>query len=148
MQVVCPHCRGNLEIPANEAGAATLCRLCGGKFQAPLPSAAPVNMYGQPSAFGPPDPVRDFVNKKIAAGLCGILLGGLGIHKFVLGFNNAGAIMLTVTIVSFVTGSCLIVPLLGMLAMSGIGLAEGIIYLTKSDEEFYQTYAVQKKEWF
>ncbi|MEX0716039.1 MAG: hypothetical protein WD066_05605 [Planctomycetaceae bacterium] len=29
-----------------------------------------------------------------------------------------------------------------------IGLVEGIIYLTKSDEEFYQTYIVGKKEWF
>jgi hypothetical protein len=25
---------------------------------------------------------------------------------------------------------------------------EGIIYLTKSDEEFYQTYQVNKKGWF
>ena len=29
-----------------------------------------------------------------------------------------------------------------------IGLIEGIIYLTKSDEEFVQTYIVNKKPWF
>jgi len=29
-----------------------------------------------------------------------------------------------------------------------IGLIEGIIYLTKSDEEFYQQYIVEKKGWF
>ena len=29
-----------------------------------------------------------------------------------------------------------------------IGLIEGIIYLTKSDEEFYNTYQVGKKPWF
>ncbi len=29
-----------------------------------------------------------------------------------------------------------------------IGLIEGIIYLTKSDEQFYQTYIVNKKTWF
>jgi hypothetical protein len=29
-----------------------------------------------------------------------------------------------------------------------IGLIEGIIYLTKTDEEFYQTYVVEKKAWF
>ena len=29
-----------------------------------------------------------------------------------------------------------------------IGLIEGIIYLTKSDQEFYQTYQVNKKGWF
>ncbi|MEY4085705.1 MAG: hypothetical protein RL074_1492, partial [Bacteroidota bacterium] len=28
------------------------------------------------------------------------------------------------------------------------GLIEGIIYLTKSDEEFYQTYQVGQKHWF
>ena len=29
-----------------------------------------------------------------------------------------------------------------------IGLIEGIIYLTKTDEDFYQTYVVEKKAWF
>ena len=27
-------------------------------------------------------------------------------------------------------------------------LIEGIIYLTKSDDEFYQTYLVEQKGWF
>ena len=34
------------------------------------------------------------------------------------------------------------------LVMEVIALIEGIIYLTKSDEEFYQLYEVEKKEWF
>jgi hypothetical protein len=29
-----------------------------------------------------------------------------------------------------------------------ISLIEGIIYLTKSDEEFYHTYILNKKNWF
>jgi len=29
-----------------------------------------------------------------------------------------------------------------------IGLIEGIIYLTKSDQEFLNTYVINKKEWF
>ncbi len=29
-----------------------------------------------------------------------------------------------------------------------IGIAEGIIYLTKSDEEFYHTYVAGRKDWF
>ena len=29
-----------------------------------------------------------------------------------------------------------------------IGLIEGIIYLTMTDEAFYQTYVVEKKKWF
>ena len=32
--------------------------------------------------------------------------------------------------------------------MAIIGLVEGIIYLTKSDEEFFKLYAIQKKQWF
>ncbi len=32
--------------------------------------------------------------------------------------------------------------------MAIIGLVEGILYLTKSDKDFYKTYIVSKKEWF
>lgn len=87
-------------------------------------------------------------SKKLAAGITGILLGSLGVHKFILGYTNAGVIMLVVTLACSVVGSCLIFPLLGSIAMGVIGLVEGIIYLTKSDEEFYRTYMVGKKEWF
>ncbi len=83
--------------------------------------------------------VTEFASKKLAAGLCGILLGSLGVHKFILGLTKPGIIMLVATIVTCGIAS----------AVTGIiGLIEGIIYLTKSDEEFYQTYAVEKKEWF
>ena len=85
------------------------------------------------------DEVKEFANKKVAAGVCGILLGALGVHKFILGLTTPGIIMLLVTLLS-----CgLFSPI-----MSIIGLVEGIIYLTKSDEDFYQTYAVEKKGWF
>lgn len=106
--------------------------------------------YGsqQYGVAGYADPVAEMAGKKIAAGICGILLGGLGVHKYILGFNTAGTVMLATTLVCSFTGACLIVPILGAMAMSVIGLIEGIIYLTKSDAEFYQLYGVQKKEWF
>ncbi len=87
--------------------------------------------------------------KKIAAGLCGILIGGLGIHKFVLGYQQEGIIMLSVFLVSFVIAiiTCGIATPLVMIP-GIVGLIEGIIYLTKSDEEFVQTYIVNKKPWF
>jgi TM2 domain-containing membrane protein YozV len=77
--------------------------------------------------------------KKIAAGICGILLGALGIHKFILGYTKQGLIMLLVSILT-----------LGLAAgiMALIGLIEGIIYLTKSDEEFVRIYVQGKKGWF
>ena len=94
--------------------------------------------YTGPGNPIPPD--RSQVSsKKLAAGICGILLGSLGIHKFILGYNTAGLIMLLATLLT-----CGIVGV----AMGVVGLIEGIIYLTKSDEEFYQTYMVGKKEWF
>jgi hypothetical protein len=37
---------------------------------------------------------------------------------------------------------------IGAIPMSIIGLIEGIIYLTKSDEEFHRMYVVGRKGWF
>ena len=92
--------------------------------------------------------VKEFASKKVVAGVLGILLGGLGIHKFVLGFPVAGAIMLVMFMVSFATGIFCFFPLFGCFVLGTIGLIEGIIYLTKTDEDFYRTYAVKKKSWF
>src|SRR5438128_9085056 len=36
-------------------------------------------------------------DKKIVAGICGILLGGLGIHKFVLGYTKEGILQIVIT---------------------------------------------------
>lgn len=74
-------------------------------------------------------------NKKIVAGVLALLLGYLGVHKFVLGYTTEGIIQIVITLVSCGIGG--IVPFI-----------EGIIYLTKTDEEFYQTYQVNKRGWF
>lgn len=74
-------------------------------------------------------------SKRIVAGILAILLGGLGVHKFYLGYTTPGIIQLVLGICTF--GAAGIVALI-----------EGIIYLTKSDAEFIQTYQVNKKEWF
>jgi TM2 domain-containing membrane protein YozV len=77
--------------------------------------------------------------KRIAAAVCAILLGSLGVHKFILGLTAPGLIMLIATVVTCGVGA----------AVTGlVGIIEGIIYLTKSDEEFYQEYMVNKKAWF
>ena len=79
---------------------------------------------------------------KVAAGILGILLGSLGIHKFYLGYTKEGIIMLAVSIVGgFLFG-------VGPAIMGLFGLIEGILYLTKSDEEFYKTYVENRKPWF
>jgi TM2 domain-containing membrane protein YozV len=78
-------------------------------------------------------------NNKLAAGLLGIMIGAFGAHKFVLGYNTAGIIMLLTTILTCGFGAIVMHP---------IGLIEGIIYLTKSDEEFHEIYEVGQRTWF
>jgi TM2 domain-containing membrane protein YozV len=78
-------------------------------------------------------------NKKLIAGILAIILGALGIHKFILGYQKEGIIMLVVSVVTCGIGAAV---------MGLIGLIEGIIYLTKTDDEFYQTYQVNQKPWF
>lgn len=78
-------------------------------------------------------------DKKIVAGILGILLGAFGIHKFYLGYTKEGVIMLLVTLLTLGFGG---------FVMGVIGLIEGILYLTKSDEDFVATYVTGKKGWF
>lgn len=58
---------------------------------------------------------------KVAAGLLGIFLGGIGVHKFYMGKTGKGILYL-------------------LLCWTGIpaiiGFIEGIMYLTDSDEKF------------
>ena len=78
---------------------------------------------------------------KVAAGLLALFVGSLGIHKFYLGYKSEGIIMLVITLL----GSLV---LIGPFVMGVISLIEGIIYLTKSDEDFNRTYVQNKKGWF
>ncbi len=73
--------------------------------------------------------------KKIVCGILGILIGSLGIHKFILGYTKEGIIQIIISICTCGIGGI-------------IGFIEGIIYLTKSDEEFVNTYITNKKGWF
>lgn len=74
-------------------------------------------------------------SKRIITGILAILLGAWGVHKFYLGYTKEGIIQIIVTVVTLGIGGI-------------IGLIEGIIYLTKSDEEFIKTYQEGHKGWF
>lgn len=82
-------------------------------------------------------------NKKLLAGILAILLGGFGIHKFILGYNKEELILLGLTIVLNVFSFGFFGWLVWVFT-----IMEGIIYLTKSDEKFYSTYQVGQKSWF
>jgi TM2 domain-containing membrane protein YozV len=93
-------------------------------------------------------PDADFIGtkNKTAAGLLAIFLGSFGIHKFYLGYTGPGLVFLLVNTIGWVVT----IFFLGIpnIALGFIALIEGIIYLTKSDEEFEQTYIVDKRPWF
>jgi TM2 domain-containing membrane protein YozV len=89
------------------------------------------------------NPSSETGSKKIAAGICGILLGAFGVHKFILGYTQEGLIMLLVSLLGGII-TCGIASFV----MGVIGLVEGIVYLTKSDSEFDATYVANKKGWF
>lgn len=72
----------------------------------PPPPAAPVPGAGAPKS-------------RIVAGILGILLGGLGIHNFYLGYTNKAIIQIVVTVFTCGIGSIW-------------GLVEGILILVKS----------------
>lgn len=170
--MLCPHCNTNV------ADGSAFCENCGAALAAAAPAVEPVAQVNaqpadaqyQPPAYGQAgaqqaqyqqagyqQPQYQYqqpqyqqgtsgqigTKNKIAAGLLGIFLGSLGIHKFYLGYTQAGLIMLLVTLVAGILT-------LGVaaLVMSIIGLIEGIMYLTKSDWDFYQTYEVGQKQWF
>lgn len=125
----------------NRVNAQTLAQMEGATEWKPvieIPElAAGLKMLPPPVA--PPSIYAARASNKIPAGICGILLGSLGVHKFILGYTGAGLVMLLVTLLS-----CFVLsPLMHL-----IGLIEGIIYLCKSDEEFVRVYVEGRKEWF
>ena len=94
--------------------------------------AQPANPYAQTTPGAA-------TKNKIAAGLLAIFLGALGIHKFYLGYTTQGVIMLLVSLFTFGFGAAV---------MEVIGIIEGIMYLVKTDEDFYYTYELGNKPWF
>ena len=65
---------------------------------------------------------------KTAAGIFGILLGGLGVHQFYLGSIGTGFILIAATLMTCGIGGVV------------LGLIEGIILLTMSDDDFNKRY--------
>lgn len=132
--VTCPNCH------TQNPGINTRCVNCGTAMPvAAAPMQQMPNMGAKPAG----------ADKKVAAGICGIVLGGLGIHKFILGYQQEGIIMLSVYLGGLILGffTCGITFLLSM-AVHIVGIVEGVMYLTKSDDEFVNTYITHKKPWF
>ncbi|MBP1757286.1 MAG: hypothetical protein H6Q62_142, partial [Firmicutes bacterium] len=108
-----------------DAGAA-FCKSCGAKVGGqPQNAQATQNSQSSWQQAAPAYGAYPSDKNKIAAGILAILLGGLGIHKFYLGQIGMGILYILFCWTS--------IP-------SIIGLVEGIIYLTSTDEQFYTKY--------
>jgi len=128
----CPQCGAPIDPGATE------CKFCGEKLAVQqaaqqVQQAQPQVVYAQPqpqvviqqvapqqvyvSGINPSWPIKS----KVAAGLLGIFLGGIGIHKFYMGKIGMGILYL-------------------LFCWTGIpavvGFIEGIIYLCSNDENF------------
>jgi TM2 domain-containing membrane protein YozV len=135
-------------ITENRANAQTLTQAEGSPEWKPLSAfpefaadlkAAPPSGTAPPTITAPPFSSNPRASNKLPAGICGILLGALGVHKFILGYTGPGLVMLLVTLLTCGLAS----PVMHI-----IGLVEGIIYLCKSDDEFVRLYVDGRKEWF
>lgn len=120
-QGTCPSCKSDFIIPGDE----------------PTPTPTPPKSTRKEFVRenDPKKPAGKLESKRIVAGVLALLFGAFGVHKFVLGYTRAGLIHLVLT---FATCGF----------MKIVAIVEGIIYLTKSDAEFIQTYQIGTKEWF
>lgn len=118
----CPQCGASID------AAATECKYCGEPitptvqqpaYQQVPPQPQPQQIYQnmQQNGINPAWPIKS----KIVAGVLGILLGGIGIHKFYLGQTGLGIIYLLFCW----TG----IPAI-------VGFIEGIMYLCSNDHNF------------
>lgn len=125
-----PDLRGNGQVA--RPGVGVDFEVAGGRAREIYPDpAAPRPLLGQ---------VGD--KNKIVAGVLAILLGSLGVHKFYLGYTGAGVVMLACSLLGWML---FFIPngIVGMIA-----LIEGLIYVTRSDEEFHQRYEIGRRTWF
>jgi TM2 domain-containing membrane protein YozV len=73
-------------------------------------------------------------DQRMIVGIVAIVIGSLGIHKFMMGKTNAGIIQIVASL-CFGIGSL-------------IALIEGIIYLLDNDDRWYNERVIGPKAWF
>ena len=79
--------------------------------------------------------------EKIAAAIFALLFGGLGVHKFYLGYHREGLITLSISIIGVFF---MFIP---TLIMGAIAFTEFLIYVTKSDQDFQNIYVIGRRSW-
>lgn len=129
----CPFCRKHLAMDETHSFKEIACSACG------------KNIIPKPPGLSSGPLVKlnlSLRQRRILAGLCGLLLGATGAHKFVLNYNLSGVIMLIMAIAlsTFNPWWCL--------AVWFIGALEGVIYLLTEDRIFEKRYISKHRYWF
>jgi TM2 domain-containing membrane protein YozV len=103
-----------------------------------MPDTEPTPIHSVPPVQASTEGIE---SKRIVVAVFAVMTGAFGVHKFILGQTREGFIRLGLTLILIFT---IIVPV----AMMVIGMAEGVIYFTKTDEEFIRIYQQGRKNWF
>ena len=94
---------------------------------------------------------------KLTAGIVALLFGAYGAHKFLLGYKKEGLIMLATTFsggILALVALCLqwnwlcIVGIAAYIVVQIVSIAEGLIYFSRKEWEFYTTYIMGHRGWF
>tara|TARA_Y100000746_G_scaffold71859_1_gene59860 strand:- start:674 stop:1189 length:516 start_codon:yes stop_codon:yes gene_type:complete len=106
------------------------------------PQSSQYSSTTQPSQYS--DPSWDEIkSKRTSTGILAIIFGEFGVHKFMLGYNAEGFILLAVSIFGGI-----ITCGLALIVTAIIAIIEGIIILNKTPEEFKRLYIDKKTGWF
>jgi TM2 domain-containing membrane protein YozV len=111
---------------ASTDDASQFCIRCGASLQGEGAETPPSSPQPPPPASPYAAPGVREPKQKLVAGLLGILLGSLGIHRFYLGYNGIGTVQLVLGLLGMLT--CGITTIVSAIW----GIVEGVMILTGS----------------
>jgi len=120
----CSSCGASIDLKA------TGCKYCGEPISVEVQYHPQQAQQYQPPQYQKfrtytPSGIHSINKSKTTAGILAIIFGGIGVHKFYLGKIKTGILYLIFC--------WTYIPEI-------IGIIEGVIYLTSSDEKFYNNY--------
>lgn len=104
--IYCPRCGKAMAVESVHLSSALQCPHCQHIFSPSLytgPNPVPNPTGAAPPTF--PLTTTQPLKSKIVAGLLGIFLGGLGVHRFYLGYYGIGVVQILVTLLTCGAGS-------------------------------------------
>lgn len=131
--IYCPRCGQSMMVEQRYLATEIECPHCGHIFSPRVAQGRPADIPDQavyvPAGSRAPGMDSAYPRSRVAAGLLGIFFGGLGVHRFYLGYTGIGMLQLCLTLgglVAFRVFFCC-VPIVSLW-----GFIEGILCLAGS----------------